>query len=51
MRDPEVDGERFHILEAYTKVTRELLLREELELRGISYMSLHIFASWLAYLL
>jgi len=39
-RDPEVDRERSHILGAWTTVPRELLLREELELRGISYGSL-----------
>ena len=32
--NPEADGESFHILGAWTTITRELLLKEELELRG-----------------
>jgi len=38
--DPGVDKEMFYALEAWTIVTRELLLRKELKLRGISYSSL-----------
>jgi len=31
IRDPGEDGERFYVLGAWTTVTRELLLSEELE--------------------
>jgi len=38
--EPGVDEERFLVLGAWNVVTRELLTREELEQRGISYDTL-----------
>ena len=38
--EPGIDEERFLVLGAWNVVTRELLTREELEQRGISYDSL-----------
>jgi len=39
-REPGVDGERFHVLGVWNVVTQELMVREDLELRGISYDAL-----------
>jgi len=35
--NPGIDKVRFYILRAWTTVTRELLLREKLEMRGTIY--------------